>query len=236
MEEARHQIDLWIAHGNPQKTLTIERLPITSLPPIPLTVRHLALRKLKITEVKWLPPSLATLDITECPLKTLCSLPPTIESLCIGWCPLSRLPPLPPRLLVLYCFNTEVSEIPEIPPMVVGLSLHTNPKLLSLPPIPPSVDWITIRNTNIRVLPPLHPTFRVAHTENCPHLLVHMDGGDSESYRARWAEVLDIERWVPRMKLIKEELMSIMWHPARVQYWMHAGGRSLVRQMAGNDA
>jgi hypothetical protein len=218
-------INTWIADGDLEAALKLYCLRLKTLPPIPQTVRRLTIGHVQIRHITTLPPNLISLDIMDTPLITICPIPATVTSLFITFSQLQELPgPLPPNLRTFYCLGSKIKKLPPFPEDLVAISIQKNPNLHEIPSLPTKkLNWINISHTPIRVIS-VPACISEIYLENCPNLLVERGKNESmESYRARWTEVTNTRRWVPRMRLIKEELVSVMWHPRRVWGWIKAG-------------
>jgi len=120
--EAQRRIDNWVARGNVNSKLHINRLKLTSLPPLPENLKFLWCEGNNLTELPDLPDSLIELF---CDDNKLTSLPPT----------------LPADLDTLACMNNELTSIPTLPKKLRGLSCSNN-KLKRLPELPMSLLYL----------------------------------------------------------------------------------------------
>ena len=108
---------------------------LTSLPPLPETLKKLYCSNNQLTS---LPPLPETLEILYCQYNQLTSLPPLPETLkkLICWNnQLTSLPPLPETLEILSCSNNQLTSIPPLPETLQQLYCEDN-QLMSLPPLP----------------------------------------------------------------------------------------------------
>jgi hypothetical protein len=218
-------INTWVRLGDVHMYLRLSHMNLTSLPPIPPTVQRLTLGHLKIKHITTLPPNLLSFEIHDTPIETICRIPDTVEALFINFTNLKELPgPLPPNLCTLYCLGSKIKKLPPFPSELVAISIQKNPNLHEIPPLPTKkLSWIQLSDTPIRVLS-VPDSVTSVYDMHCPNLLIHTIQNETmDSYRARWFEVMDTRRGVPRMRLIKEELVSVMWHPRRVWSWLKAG-------------
>ena len=226
-------INTWVGVGNVEMYLRLSHMNLTSLPPIPPTVRRLTLGHLKIKHITALPPNLLSFEIHDTPLETICRIPVTVEALFINFTQLKELPgPLPPNLCTFYCIGSQIKKLPPFPSELVAISIQKNPNLCEIPPLPTKkLSWIQLSDTPIHVIT-VPECVTSVYDMHCPNLLIQTIPYETmDSYRARWAEVTNTRRGVPRMRLIKEELVSVMWHPRRVWSWLKAG--RLIRYIDG---
>lgn len=248
-QHALQLINDWIAVGDVDATLRFYSLRLKSLPPIPRTVRRLTIGHVQIRHITELPPNLISLDIMETPLVSICTIPATVNSLFITFSELRELPgPLPRDLRTFYCLSSKIKKLPPFPKDLVAISIQKNPNLHEIPPLPTKkLNWVNISYTPIRVIN-IPECVSEIYTEKCPNLLVERIKNESmQSYRDRWFEVMNTRRGVPRMRLLKEELVAVMWHPKRVWSWIKAGrlvgyidgepehDYSVLDMMAGHD-
>lgn len=107
---------------------------VTSLPPLPETVRQLF--------------------VGFAPLPSLPELPPNLEILvCIG-ASLTELPPLPATLRVLDCDDNQLTQLPPLPAGLVNLNCNRN-ELTELPPLPATLKRLNCGSNPITRLPAL---------------------------------------------------------------------------------
>ena len=88
---------------------------LTSLPPLPETLKELYC---DFNQLISLPPLPETLEILDCTNNQLTSLPPLLETLAILYCynnQLTSLPPLPETLEILYCYDNRLTSLPPLP-------------------------------------------------------------------------------------------------------------------------
>ena len=101
--------------------LIIHNLNITSLPPLPKSLKYLDCKDTPLTELPVLPNSLKRL-----------------------WCEntqITKLPILPDSLGILSCTDTPLTELPTLPPKLFWLDINT-PHITILPEIPPSLQTL----------------------------------------------------------------------------------------------
>ena len=97
------------------ETLYCSNNQLSSLPPLPDSLRHLEFASNKLTSLPPLPDGLESLD---CYTNQLTSLPPLPDYLVYLDCQnnkLTYLPKLPDRLKYLYCENNKLTSLPPLP-------------------------------------------------------------------------------------------------------------------------
>lgn len=130
-EIALQKIQEWIKAGNTAEDLKLCRLRLTSLPPLPNSVKSFWCSNTLITSLpEELPSSLERLFCFETCIKKLPKLPNTLTLLLCFNSPLIELPELPLSLLHLSCSKTQISILPELPLKLKTFNVSKCPNLL----------------------------------------------------------------------------------------------------------
>ena len=106
--------------------LYVQNYKLTSLPPLPLSLKYLYCSDNQLTS---LPPLPLSLKYLYCESNQLTSLPPVPDSLTELLCSdnqLTSLPPLPNSLKELYCYHNQLASLPSLPPSLEELYCYGN--------------------------------------------------------------------------------------------------------------
>ena len=162
--------------------LDLRNLRITSLPPLPPTLRTFVCDDNKLTELPALPPGLIELrcsgnQLIQLPalppglLRFSCSsnrltrlpaLPPTLQELDCSYSRLDTLPDLPPTLTLLRCTHSRLAVLPALPNNLTRLDCVQN-SLTQLPNLPRRLIHLMCSNNQLTVLPALPDTLELLH-------------------------------------------------------------------------
>jgi E3 ubiquitin-protein ligase SspH1/E3 ubiquitin-protein ligase SspH2 len=121
---------------------------------------------------------------------------------------ITQLPELPPHLNMLSCSYNQLTSLPPLPSLR-SLFLFGN-LLESLPELPSTLTSM------VCVLP--HNRERFAPQRVTPEMVQRVNQENQE-----WMECKSMERCMKRCSVYYEELMSLMWHPDRIDYLRHKG-------------
>lgn len=219
-------INDWIAAGDTHADLVFNKLKLTRLPPLPPNLEKLNVTNVHIKEITELPPGIRSIHVCFTSLERICVLPPSLTAVTLNFSKLKVLPaPLPPNLEVLYCVDSQISSIPPLPSTLVGISVHSNNRLKELPALQQCrIVWLNIYNTPIQLVPTLPESLQSIYAEKCPNLMIEMKNPNTiDFYRAQWAELYNRNRFLSKMRILKEDLMAAAWHPRKVWTWIKAG-------------
>lgn len=131
--------------------LICEHNLLTTLPPLPDSLKHLSCVFNHITNLPDLPPALERLD---CAYNQLSILPTLPDNLWRLFCPqnqISSLPPLPNSLISLDVSNNQIINLPAIPISLDSLTCSNN-QLTSVPYLPDTMVMFDVSNNNIYCL------------------------------------------------------------------------------------
>jgi len=117
---------------NNSNELCLDRLGLTSLPPLPSQLRSLDCSNNQLTSLPPLPAQLQILDCINNQLPSLPPLPAQLKTLYCSHNQLPSLPPLPAQLRSLACFSNQLPSLPPLPAQLQSLDCSNNP-LLSFP-------------------------------------------------------------------------------------------------------
>lgn len=111
--------------------LDVSRLNITSLPPLPNSLKNLDCSHTPIIKLPPLPESLTFLDCSYTQITEIPRLPDSLKHLlCDNISSLTSLPHLPNLLQYLWCNNTNIIELPPLPESLLWLHSENCPYLL----------------------------------------------------------------------------------------------------------
>jgi hypothetical protein len=118
---------------------------------------------------------------------------------------------VPPHLTSLSCCRNQLTALPSLPDGLHSLFCFANP-LETFPDLPSSLIYIvcTLPHTNERYAP-LRLTPEIIHELNCKS--------------QEWTESVSMKRCMGRCSTYYEELMSLRWHPDRVDQLSGMGYR-----------
>jgi len=163
------------------ESLTIDTSGLTSLPPLPHSLKRLSCHgNHNLMSLPELPPNLEELDVNNNDLKSLPELPATLKILNCGENRLKELPELPPSLIILNCRHNLIRVLPRLPsrllslhcqqnriewmqPLPSGLrELNCNQNWLdSLPALPQRLDTLVCYDNRLTTLPDLPPALEI---------------------------------------------------------------------------
>ena len=138
---------------------------LTSLPPLPKTLKELYCSNNQLTS---LPPLPETLEILYCEYNQLTSLPPlpeTLEELICFNNQLTSLPPLPETLKKLCCSNNQLTSLPHL--KTLEILYCSNNQLTSLPHLT-TLKELDCTNNQLTSLPPLPETLEELYCDKLP--------------------------------------------------------------------
>lgn len=223
--------------------LSVDNNLLTELPAaLPAGLRILYANKNRLTRLPAdLPRGLTSLMVSHNQITEFTEFPPDIDHLylCMNPAP-GLLPPLPPALKRLTVCGLGLKALPALPPRLEMLRASYN-KLTSIPTLPATVTDICVAHNYLTALPlPLPPNLvslgavwnRLGHLpdpEEFPKTIEQFwfDGNalpneeEGESLHDYLAEVKRLyakyqARITKRTNSIFDELMSLTWHPDRV--------------------
>ena len=160
-------------------SLQLDRLGLSSLPQLPVSLEVLDIRSNQLSTLQELPIFLQTLDARCNRLTALPELPRTLQMLFLRYNKLDRLPQLPAALLGLdVCYNqltvlptlppglerlygsgNDLSRLPDLPAALKTLEICSN-QLISLPVLPDALDTLDASSNLLTRLPDLSPSMR----------------------------------------------------------------------------
>lgn len=230
------------------RRLDLSNLHLTELPVLPDDLIMLRCDSNELTSLPALPPSLRILHCHQNQLSSLPELPPFLESLSCSHNHISSLPSLPSSLTQLVCMRNYLTMLPPLPQALQELcfdnnyitQLHTLPphlnslsccwnQLTSLPSLP-SLESLFCFANPLELFPSLpsslvyivctlpHTNERYAPLRLTPEMIHELNRESRE-----WAESVSMKRCMKRCSMYYEELMSLMWHPDRVDYMRSIG-------------
>lgn len=204
------------------KELSCSLNPLDRLPNIlPLSLMNLVCNNNQLDELPVLPPNLVGLHCIGNKLKSLPSLPDSIRQLQCSNNKLTELSEhLPSSLESLGCNGNQLIKLPELPKTLKVLWCAGN-HLTVLPQIPLSLTWITCGNNCFPVTPPKNSLNSYEEIEEFSKALQKEEERQS---------LLRIQM---RCYKLKEELVSIVWSPERLEHLL-AKGISL-EEIIGSD-
>ena len=230
--------------------LRLTDLPLEDIPVdrIPDGVKGLNLSRTYITDPYYparLPCFVRSLQHHQFQGSTLQGLHLTdLENLVLEDCPhLESLGPLPLTLKKLTVYRCpKFRTLPEfLPPELEWLIVDDCPLFRTLPPLPPTLKELRIMNTGVDRLPPVPDDIENAHIPiDCFqgrllnfHWTINRMGWPSmkPTMHNRIDLLTSMSRTHARMKTLKEELVSVMWHPRRVESWLLQGEEVLDMMM-----
>jgi hypothetical protein len=233
------------------RRLDLSKLHLTELPPLPDDLIMLRCDSNELTSLPALPPSLRVFHCHSNQLSSLPELPPFLESLSCSHNHISSLPSLPSTLTQLVCIRNHLTSLPTLPSTLKELcfdnnyitQLHTLPphltslsccwnQLTSLPSLPPSLESLFCFANPLESFPDLpssliyivctlpHTNERYAPLRLTPEMIHELNRESQE-----WAESVSMKRCMGRCSAYYLELMSLRWHPDRVDHLSGMGYR-----------
>ncbi len=127
---------------------------LTSLPPLPQTLRMLNCSNNLLSILPTLPQTLDSLYCGNNQLTSLPSLPSSLNILVCEYNQLTSLPTLPQSLSELWCNSNQLSGLPLLPQSLTSLHCASN-QLTSLPSLPQSLGFLDCPYNQLTSLPPL---------------------------------------------------------------------------------
>ena len=134
--------------------LDVSYLNITSLPPLPSTVKKLVCPVTRLTHLPELPSELQKLSCGSTLITHLPGLPSGLQELYCNYTSITQLPELPSKLQKLYCESTLITQLPELPSQLEWLGC-SNTQLTHLPKLPLTLKHLWCSDNPITHLPEL---------------------------------------------------------------------------------
>ncbi|MBK6400088.1 MAG: T9SS type A sorting domain-containing protein [Bacteroidetes bacterium] len=135
--------------------LDIDNNGISSLPPLPASIRNLSSSFNLLTSFPELPDSIELLGLMENNISQIDSFPKYLRSLNISFNNLDSTPPFPERIEKIAIAYNNISVLQPIPESVTDLECYGN-NITELPVLPLNLDWLWIDDNPISCLPPLN--------------------------------------------------------------------------------
>lgn len=133
--------------------LQLSSLNLSTLPELPLCIKHLFIEDNQLRELPALPESLITLKMSNNRFVALPDLPPSLETLDVHDNQMRALPELPDTLNCLEVWNNRLQQLPRLPQQLKHLMAYDN-ALRRLPGILPTVlTNLKINNNQLTHLP-----------------------------------------------------------------------------------
>jgi len=231
------------------KRLDLSKLGLTELPPLPADLIMLRCDSNELTSLPELPPSLRILHCHSNQLSSLPELPPFLESLSCSHNHISSLPSLPSTLTQLVCIRNYLTSLPPLPHSLEELcfdnnyitQLHTLPphltslsccrnQLTALPSLPDGLHSLFCFANPLETFPDLPSSLiyivcTLPHTNEryAPLRLTHEMIHELNCESQEWAESVSMKRCMGRCSTYYLELMSLRWHPDRVDQLYYSG-------------
>jgi len=231
------------------KRLDLSKLHLTELPPLPDDLIMLRCDSNELTSLPELPPSLRILHCHSNQLSSLPELPPFLESLSCSHNHISSLPSLPSTLTQLVCIrnyltslpplpstleelcfdNNYITQLTMVPPHLTSLSCCWN-QLTTLPSLPDGLHSLFCFANPLETFPDLpssliyivctlpHTNERYAPLRLTPEMIHELNRESQE-----WTEYVSMKRCMGRCSTYYLELMSLRWHPDRVDHLYYSG-------------
>lgn len=136
-----------------------------TIPPLPSSLKSLAITNAPITTLPALPNGLISLLLNQCQIPVIPSLPPNLEQFHYNFGPATTVPVLPNSIETLIISNAPVTSMANIPNSVGYLGID-NTNLTTLPPLPASLYYMDVPDNNLVGLPPLPNNLLVLICEN----------------------------------------------------------------------
>lgn len=150
------------------KSLAVTVAPISSLPPLPAGLESLHLTSGFFTTVPNLPPNLTNLRLYSQPsITTLPILPNSIETLIINDLPISSFPNLPNSLSYLGVENTNITTLPAIPASCYYMNIPDN-DIVGLPPLPNNLIGFLCEGNQMSCIPTIPQSVTVLNLSGNP--------------------------------------------------------------------
>lgn len=236
---ARDRCLEWSQHLNIDVTLNLRGLGLSELPsdfPFPHYVKYLDISENNFTEIPDLLVLQPYLEYFKCSHNQLTKLPSNlhlsqIEQLDCSSNQLTELPDIfPPNLRSLDCSNNQLVTLPTIPPTLNHLYCYRN-KLVELPSIlPSSLLTLLCFYNKLTDLPDLPSSLLwLQFICICNNLPTYPYEGDEtvEDYMQRLRflqeEIQSRSRTQERACTIREELVSAVWAPQRIERLLESG-------------
>jgi hypothetical protein len=125
---------------------------LSSLPPIPASLKYLNIDDNQFTILPNLPNELVGLHFSSNQISSIPSLPDSLISLDCGFNQLTSLPSLPKNLSYLICRNNQISYLPPFPPFMFWLECQYN-QITSISTLPDTMFALRLHNNPISCLP-----------------------------------------------------------------------------------
>ena len=202
---------------------------LTSLPELPSSLRILHCHSNHLSSLPELPPFLESLSCSHNHISSLPSLPSTLTQLVCIRNYLTSLPPLPHSLEELCFDNNYITQLAMVPPHLTSLSCCRN-QLTALPSLPDGLHSLFCFANPLETFPDLPSTLiyivcTLPHTNEryAPLRLTHEMIHELNLESQKWTESVSMKRCMGRCSTYYEELMSLRWHPDRVDQLYYSG-------------
>jgi len=211
------------------KRLDLSKLHLTELPPLPDDLIMLRCDSNELTSLPELPPFLESLSCSHNHISSLPSLPSTLTQLVCIRNYLTSLPPLPSTLEELCFDNNYITQLTMVPPHLTSLSCCWN-QLTTLPSLPDGLHSLFCFANPLETFPDLpssliyivctlpHTNERYAPLRLTPEMIHELNRESQE-----WTEYVSMKRCMGRCSTYYLELMSLRWHPDRVDHLYYSG-------------
>jgi Leucine-rich repeat (LRR) protein len=188
--------------------LDVSFLNITSLPPLPSTLRILNCSNTKITELPPLPSTLKELDCSNNLIK--------------------KLPKVLPMLEHLICADMQITEMPPLPSTLRSLHCCCCMKITELPPLPSTLEYLCCVSMPIKELPELPSSLKMFFCGKTLLEINKLPDESIEAYNLRLREYKEKNRIQERCKAVKEELIAEVMHPRRIEKMIEDHGMDIL--------
>lgn len=143
-----------LQHFRHVKTLDIAFNALTTLPLLPPYLDRLLASQNRLSTLPPLPETLRVLDAALNTLSVLSTLPASLRELCVVKNSLQRLPELPETLEVLDANFNQLRGLPPLPKTLHTLCVNNN-NLAQLPDLSEGLQYVYVTNTGLQTLPRL---------------------------------------------------------------------------------
>jgi Leucine-rich repeat (LRR) protein len=235
-------IRAWISLNNPKELLDLSYMGLMDFDGsiLPSTCQRLALYNNHLSKLPTpLPPNLKELFADNNPIKYVDgqALPQSLEILILTRTFITALPsPLPPKLRHMYASNCKLKSLPTtFPSTLENLSVHNN-YITSIPETFPDSMRIFYASFNeIHRIPDRLPPFLEDMVISGNHFLIRQTEADEKGL-AIYKYIVKVQeaqktademesrcRVQERTQQLKEDLISVIYHPDRVSQWFQEG-------------
>ena len=176
--------------------LYINNNQIIKIDNLPNTLKKLYINYNNITSIDKndLPPNLEYLDCADNQIMSISSLPPNLKHLDCAVNKLKELPKLPRNLKELYCSYNKIKNIPTFPESLINIGFLKNNIIL--------------------------PEYLSSELKQFSYL----DYDYINEKATEFTKLITIIRHKKRMLTIRQELISKVFHPSRVEKWVEFYG------------